>query len=78
MTLQLWELLIERGETRPLSCLDCLAVMELLALGLESGVDRAALENAAWEHLARCPGCREKLATLLDELEMEGVSDGDD
>ena len=72
MSVQLWQLLIklERQERqRPLTCSECFAILDLLSLGLELGIDLERLEQSARQHLARCPGCREQIQERLRLLE---------
>jgi hypothetical protein len=52
-----------------LTCTDCFAIMDLLLLGTELGLDFKRLQQLARDHLALCPGCRERLLARLDQLE---------
>ncbi len=52
-----------------LSCTDCFAIMDLLLLGAELGLDSDRLQQLALDHLAHCPGCRERLLEQLSQLE---------
>lgn len=72
MSTPLWYLLIELEQSegdRTLTCNQCFAIMDLLALALESGIDREQLLLLARRHMAQCPGCRENLLARLEELE---------
>ena len=71
MTSQLWQVLVrmkkpESGDN--LTCNDCFAIMELLLLGAELGLDQDYLRRVARVHLAHCPGCRESLLERLKQL----------
>jgi hypothetical protein len=75
MSTKLWQLLIKIDEMEPggrLTCTDCFAIMDLLLLAAELGVDFARLKELAQEHLAHCPGCREKLWQQLHQLQESG------
>lgn len=72
MTLQLWQFLLKIKSLQPgdrISCTDCFAIMDLLLLAAELGLDFERLMELADQHLAYCPGCREKLWQKLRELE---------
>jgi len=72
MPFQLWEILIELEQPisdRSLTCNQCFAIVDLLSLAIELDIDREQLFCLVQRHLARCPGCREKLLALLEQLE---------
>ena len=72
MPFQLWEILIEleQAETdRSLTCNQCFAIVDLLALAIELDIDREHLFALVQRHLSHCPGCREKLLAQLEQLE---------
>jgi hypothetical protein len=72
MPFQLWEILIELEQPkndRTLTCNQCFAIVDLLSLAIELDIDREQLFRLVQRHLARCPGCREKLLAQLEELE---------
>lgn len=75
MSSQLWQLLIKVKQMEPgesLTCTDCFAIMDLLLLGAELGLDFNRLQQLARDHLAHCPGCRERLLARLEQLEESG------
>lgn len=79
MSSQLWQLLIKVKHMPPgdsLTCTDCYAILDLLLLGAELGLDFDRLQQLARDHLARCPGCREKLLARLDQLEASRSANG--
>jgi hypothetical protein len=70
--LQLWELLIaleQPRNERALTCNQCFAIVDLLSLAIELDLEREQLFDLVQRHLARCPGCREKLLAKLERLE---------
>jgi hypothetical protein len=72
MSSQLWELLIEVESTEldgTLTCTECFAIMELLIVGVELGVELERLEQLARNHLAHCPDCQEQFQERLGALE---------
>jgi len=73
MSVQLWQLLIKlerQDRQRPrIACSECFAILDLLSLGLELGIDLERLEQSALKNLARCPGCREQIQERLRLLE---------
>lgn len=72
MSFQLWQLLIRIEEMEPgdsLTCTDCFAILDLLLLGAELGLDLERLQQLARDQLAHCPGCRERLLERLKQLE---------
>jgi hypothetical protein len=72
MPFQLWEILIELKQPisdRTLTCNQCFAIVDLLSLAIELDIDREQLFRLVQRHLARCPGCREKLLAQLEELD---------
>ena len=72
MPRQLWELLIELEQVetdQSLTCTQCFAIVELLAMAIDLDTDREQLNRLVQRHLARCPGCRQTLWQRLEELE---------
>lgn len=72
MSDQLWELLLKIEKFEPgqtLTCMECFAIIELLVLMVELDIEVEQLEELVRIHLARCPGCREKIIEQLKELE---------
>ena len=62
MSLALWRILLkaQAEPDAPLTCDECLAILNCLA---DEAVDEAGLDTiwqAVNKHLARCPGCREQ------------------
>lgn len=72
MSGQLWELLIKLETSEAddtLTCSECFAVLELLAVAVDLGLEIERLERLLRNHLAHCPGCRDQIAKRLEELE---------
>jgi hypothetical protein len=72
MSSQLWQLLIRIKKLEPgdsLTCTDCFAIMDLLLLGAELGLELERLQQLARDHLAHCPGCRKRMLERLTQIE---------
>ena len=71
MSDQLWELLIKIRQVQSdqkLTCTECFAIIELLVIGAQLGIERYRLERMARDHLAYCPDCQEQIWERLGQL----------
>lgn len=73
MEIPLWQILAKASQqpARPLTCEECLVVLEYLADRLLEGAEMDNVRAAARRHLAQCPGCRETRLHRLDVLEQQ-------
>lgn len=69
MSTQLWRLLITLREKDSLTCSECFAILELLAEAATVDNDSSRFERLARQHLAKCPGCRDRIREQLFKLE---------
>jgi uncharacterized protein with PIN domain len=67
----LWRILLktQAQHDAPLTCEDCIAILNYLADQAARGVDLESLRQAVQKHLARCPDCHEQYREWLRELE---------
>ena len=67
----LWRILLKtRAPTdAPLTCQECIAILDYLADQAAQGADLESVRQAVQKHLARCPDCREQYDKWLRELE---------
>jgi uncharacterized protein with PIN domain len=71
MPMALWRILL-KAQAQPdvdLTCDECLAILNYLAEEEVDGASRESVRQAAYKHLARCPGCREHYLHWLRQLE---------
>ena len=77
MSRSLWQLLIDTvsSDSIPLTCDECVAVMEYLAELGASGLNEGSLLAAAERHLAACSDCFPDFVQHLEKLELAKESD---
>jgi hypothetical protein len=67
----LWRILLkaQAQPEAPLTCDECIAVLDYLADQAIRGVNLDSLRQAVHKHLSRCPDCRAEYLKWLRELE---------
>jgi hypothetical protein len=67
----LWRILLktQAQPDAPLTCEDCIAILDYLADQAARGADLDRLRQAVQKHLGRCPDCYEQYREWLKELE---------
>ena len=66
-----WQILLktQTSTDAPLTCDECIAILDYLADEAAQGADLESMRQAVQKHLARCPDCREQYHKWLRELE---------
>ncbi len=66
-----WRILLktQAPTDAPLTCDECIAILDYLADQAARGADLERLRQAVRKRLARCPDCREQYGEWLRELE---------
>ncbi len=66
-----WRILLktQAPTDTPLTCDECIAILDYLADQAARGADLESLRQAVRRHLARCPDCRKQYVEWLRELE---------
>ena len=66
-----WRILLktQTPTDTPLTCDECIAILDYLADQAARGANLEQLRQAVQKHLARCPDCRERYVEWLRELE---------
>jgi hypothetical protein len=67
---RLWQVLLRAVEDGPLSCEDCIVLMDQITDLLASGYPLDDLLSVANRYLQRCPDCQTALQEALTELAM--------
>jgi hypothetical protein len=67
----LWRVLLktQTQPDTPLTCEDCIAILDYLADQAARGADLDSLRQAVQKHLGRCPDCHEQYRAWLRKLE---------
>jgi hypothetical protein len=65
----LWQVLLRAADdSGPLSCEDCVVLLDYMADLLTSGYPQKEILALAERYLRRCPDCRTELRAALDDL----------
>lgn len=66
-----WQILLKTQvpTDAPLTCDECIAILDYLADQAAQGADLEIVRQAMQKHLARCPDCHEQYDEWLRELE---------